>query len=179
MNTFVILAVVVMVLNFLAKAAKKQGYSPRGAGKGPVAPPLKSGQGQSPGYPRTLRELAQEMLQGEVRWDTRMPIDSIPKRIIRETVLEDSDKQQELRQAAGKEGEWGDEGRSLPESLEADRASGVTSGLVETGQELPQAKNQELRGNVRFDGRDLAQAVVWSEILGKPRALKPFRGPRG
>ncbi|HEY8910812.1 MAG TPA: hypothetical protein VIM51_11115, partial [Desulfosporosinus sp.] len=26
--------------------------------------------------------------------------------------------------------------------------------------------------------RELVQGVMWAEILGKPRAMRPFRGPR-
>ena len=58
------------------------------------------------------------------------------------------------------------------------------AGAYSSTEEAPQQKvpgiPQTTMAPIRFSltERELVQGVMWAEILGKPRALRPFRGPR-
>ncbi len=94
------------------------------------------------------------------------------------------DKEQESSdRAMGREGEWGDEGRPSPR--EAKRSTpvppeqpvarmGNTAALVNS----PVPVADPIPDLVNSDN-PLVQGVIWAEILGRPRAMRPHRGPRG
>ncbi len=46
------------------------------------------------------------------------------------------------------------------------------------GEKVPRGTQAMSSISLAVTKRELVQGVVWSEILGKPRALNPFRGPR-
>lgn len=76
------------------------------------------------------------------------------------------------------EGMQGDEGRpgveGTPGTEGSPRYASVSGELAETA---PRPK--EAAPTVQVDNQALMQGVIWAEVLGKPRALKPFHGPRG
>lgn len=117
-------------------------------------------------------------------------------------------KDMELAQAQGYEGEWGDEGRptNMRPAMSDEGSIGVegsvgTEGIAGTegsagteGIFVPQKKlSTKEKANLRtvssaaatgvwdneLSMKDLVRGVIWSEVLGRPRAMKPHRGPRG
>ena len=78
------------------------------------------------------------------------------------------------------EGIQGVEGRAGVEGTLGTEGIGSFSSLPMKDQKK-EAKNQQA-GNASpiFQPTDseLVQGIIWAEVLGKPRALKPFRGPR-
>lgn len=97
----------------------------------------------------------------------------------------DPNKEQELTQSAGKEGEWGDEGRSgmtlfkpdpTPRPSEAPPVATMGDTSTITNDPVPV---EDPVPDVLNSGNPLVNGIIWSEILGRPRALRPYRGPRG
>jgi len=56
---------------------------------------------------------------------------------------------------------------------------GIEVGIEENpGDTMPRDAQALSRPCFSMTNTELVQGVIWSEILGKPRALRPFRGPR-
>ncbi|HWQ42994.1 MAG TPA: hypothetical protein VN456_13290 [Desulfosporosinus sp.] len=83
---------------------------------------------------------------------------------------------QGMERAQGSEGTQGTEGTSGYVGIlgaEAYKSTTETPG-TEMGMNPPSLRDFQLS----LTQRDLVQGVVWAEILGKPRAMHPYRGPR-
>jgi hypothetical protein len=94
----------------------------------------------------------------------------------------DPDKDTELIQASGKEGEWGDEGR--PDKSDFNSYEGQTFNPQFPNPQpspTPIKVDQDPSPGLGWITSEppLVQGVIWSEVLGRPRALRPHRGTRG
>lgn len=77
------------------------------------------------------------------------------------------------------EGMQGDEGRPGIEGTAGTEGSRQSiSRNSEPAEAAPRQEGVTPSVQVKVDEQALLQGVVWAEILGRPRALKPFRGPR-
>ncbi|HWJ03379.1 MAG TPA: hypothetical protein VNU93_06830 [Verrucomicrobiae bacterium] len=116
------------------------------------------------------------------------PWDSMPERTSPRGTYFDPDKEIELRDSAGQEGAWGDEGRSAAETQSSEGVAGTEGFGTEGAQDrtpvqmaeepLNLRQTQTAEAAVEISGSELTKGVIWAEILGRPRALRPFRGPR-
>ncbi|MDI6880477.1 MAG: hypothetical protein QMC95_16725 [Desulfitobacteriaceae bacterium] len=103
-------------------------------------------------------------------------------------------KDKEVAEAEGQEGVWGDEGRVLgtegtqgvegtpgSEGVSVDSGKAGTSGgltLTEVRHNGNRSSADELSLTIGLSEGELVQGIIWAEILGKPRALRRFHGPR-
>ena len=104
----------------------------------------------------------------------------------------DPGKFQELSDSAGKEGEWGDEGREtlLSQGVEGYASSEIPSTPAKVTREAarrlagtepresPAIQNAQDLPEAVITESELAKGVIWAEVLGRPRSLRPFHGPR-
>ena len=87
-------------------------------------------------------------------------------------------KEIELARAVGHEGAWGDEGRYNPAESgenESPVSTGIPIGSIDQTVQNQQANVASAQNewlNMRTE--NLVHAVIWSEILGKPRALRRY-----
>lgn len=84
----------------------------------------------------------------------------------------------------GVEGTWGTEGTQGVEGTSEYRGTGGIEVCPpdterETGEKIPRVAQKQSGFGFPTTENQLVQGIVWAEILGKPRALHPFRGPRG
>lgn len=85
----------------------------------------------------------------------------------------------------GSEGTPGIEGTASSEGLSLERISmeqgavfGINQPPVLNGKENPKVPIGNGNDGFPVTENVLMQGVIWAEILGKPRALRPYRGPR-
>ena len=76
----------------------------------------------------------------------------------------------------GVEGTQGIEGTSTYEETNRVELYRVAEG--DTVEGIPKGTQAMSGINLYMTKRELVQGVVWAEVLGKPRALHSFRGPR-
>lgn len=114
-------------------------------------------------------------------------------------------KDKEVAEAEGQEGAWGDEGRPVVDAspssegiMGTEGTQGVEGTVGTEGDSTESSRTRKSNGvsmgkavdrdtrdireesglSVSLAERDLIQGIVWAEVLGKPRALRRFRGPR-
>lgn len=189
MEAFVTFLVIMVFASFVSRAVGKQGGPP---GRRPDGLPRRPNPGHPLGRPeKTVKRLPEgTVIIQDVRWDTRMPVDQIFQRKTTNTPGADPEKAIELSRASGHEGEWGDEGRSLPETWSAEGTSELglpgTEGSDQSGRPVQAQIRQpawlvasrDEEPVLGLTGEDLTLGIIWAEVLGRPRALRPFRGPR-
>jgi len=91
----------------------------------------------------------------------------------------------ETKDYVATEGTQGNKGTQ--ETLETERTSdyvGILGSEAYKSTEYTPSREMDRNGSalsgiqLTLTERDLVQGVIWAEILGKPRARHPFRGPR-
>ncbi len=114
-------------------------------------------------------------------------------------------KDKEVAEAEGQEGVWGDEGRPVmdaspgsegmmgtegsegvegtpgSEGVSVDSGKAGTSGgdaFAEAKHNGQRSSADELSLSIGLSEGELVQGIIWAEILGKPRALRRFHGPK-
>ena len=171
MTSFTVVIIIWVIYQLVLSLLKKDNRKP--AGKFPDPPKSPDG--------RSIREVWQEASRGS--WREQM--------------------QQALKEASRQAEEWtayaepskADEAENRPKDpmqtegiLDSGgiQGAGITQGSKGTsaGEEMPgidtMPRGAQVPSTPCFSLRDtdLVQGVIWSEILGKPRAQRPFRGPR-
>ncbi|GAB6171049.1 hypothetical protein JCM15765_05270 [Paradesulfitobacterium aromaticivorans] len=93
--------------------------------------------------------------------------------------------------STGIEGTAGTEGTMGTEGISGSVGIAGTEGAPETVGSVRPQRGSSAKGRSASSGvatrvwnnelsrQDLVRGVIWSEILGRPRAMKPYRGPRG
>lgn len=145
---------------------------------------MKKGKQQTPGKfsdpfklpdSRSIREAIQGTSQGSWREQLKQVLEAGS---LKSTEPEDFEESQdyyvETEGTQGIEGTQGVEGTSEYVGLQGLEAY---KSAVETPDEA-MAKNPSGFSGASVTERELVQGVIWAAILGKPRAMHPFRGPR-
>lgn len=181
MNTITLFIIGFVIYGLISGAAGKAGRRTKPEG-------FPRPEGRQTKAPGSLRELLEEWTreaQGGGRPEQRPPARKpVPAAGADRSYRSRSAEPYRSPEGASTEGMQGDEGRPGIEGTPGTEGSSrygtgyaaASGGLAEAAPRPPEAA--PAAPAVPLDSQALRQGVIWAEVLGRPRALKPFRGPR-
>jgi len=120
---------------------------------------------------RTIRETQREVPQGS--WREQM------QQALNKDIMDDCLQVEETKGVETNRGAGITQGIKATTLYEAEQGIGVDFGNQEN-LEKGISKGSQAKSNPCFSitKNELVQGVIWAEVLGRPRALNPFKGPR-
>ena len=178
MSAITVVIVIWALYKLFSSAIKKNGMQQT---PGKLSDSLKLPEGSS------IRDVIQGISRGTWREQLRQALEngSYQARSMESTESEDSE---ETMDYVEPEGTRGTEGTQGIEGLQGNEGTSDYVGILGTeaykgtevtlGEDLARNPSSLVGVQLSLTQRDLVQGVMWAEILGKPRAMHPYRGPR-
>jgi len=137
---------------------------------------------------RSIREAWQETSQGSWREQMQQALKNTSRQVEEWTVhseplqrdeAKDSIMDNTLTEGLGIKGTQGNGITQGSKKTNADEGMpDIGIGVEENpGETMPRGAQALCSPDFSMTNTELVQGIIWSEILGKPRALRPFRGP--
>lgn len=180
MTSFTVVIIIWVIYQLVLSLLKKDNRKP--AGKSPDPPKSPDG--------RSIREVWQEASRGSWREQMQQALKEASRQAEEWTAYAEPSKADEAgnrpkdpMQTEGIIGSGGIQGTGITQGSKGTSAGEEMPGIgagIGTSSVDTMPRSAQVPGTPSFSLRDteLVQGVIWSEILGKPRALRPFRGPR-